>query len=227
MRGFLLIFGCLTVGATAVTKTLVETSGDLAISDYLIFAGLVAVAALIAALPSVIERINEFRAQARSFVAALAMAAMAFYTLDFTEHMAFVASAGNNADTQATQGVSSSSLPRQADGHFRAVANIDGKTVPFLVDTGASIVLLTYEHAQAAGLDMDNLTFDLPILTANGRGHVASVTLPQIRVGDVVVNNVRAAVASEGQLHASLLGMSFLGEINEAIIRKNEMILRN
>jgi len=74
---------------------------------------------------------------------------------------------------------------------------------------------------------MNNLTFDLPILTANGRGYVASVTLPQVRVGDVVVNNVRAAVASEGQLHASLLGMSFLGEIDEAIIRKNEMILRN
>jgi len=72
---------------------------------------------LIAALPAVIEHINEIRAQARSFVAALAMAGMAFYTLDVTEHMAFVASAAGDAGAQTAQGVSSSSLPRQDDGH--------------------------------------------------------------------------------------------------------------
>jgi len=113
------------------------------------------------------------------------------------------------------------------DGHFRADATLNGRVVKMLVDTGASLVLLTDHDARAAGIAVDSLDFDLPILTANGRGHVASITLPVLSVGDVVVRRVRAAVAAPGQLHASLLGMSFLGEIDEAVIRRDRLILRN
>ena len=56
---------------------------------------------------------------------------------------------------------------------------------------------------------------------------VAPVTLETIRIGDVAVENVRAAVAQEGNLHTSLLGMSFLGELEEVSIRRDRMTLRN
>ena len=227
MRGFFVTFGCLATGVVAVSKSIIANAETLSATTYVVIAGLVAVCALIAALPTVLERVNEVRIEARSIVAAIAMGGMAMYSVDFNANFAFVASPAQSAVAASDADVSSSSLPRHSDGHFRAIADVNGNNVPFLVDTGASIVLLTYEHAIAAGIDMKNLDFDLPILTANGRGHVAEVTLKKIQIGDVVVSNVRAAVAERGQLHASLLGMSFLGNIEEAVIRKDEMILRN
>ena len=121
----------------------------------------------------------------------------------------------------------STALPRRWDGHFRANANVQGTSIDMLVDTGASVVLLRHIDAARAGIDMASLTFDVPILTANGQSHVASIILPEINIGGVMVKNVEAAVAEPGQLHASLLGMSFLGEIEEAVIRKDRLILRN
>ena len=118
-------------------------------------------------------------------------------------------------------------VPRHWDGHFRAAAEINGRSIDMLVDTGASLVLLTYRDALLAGVDAGSLDFDVPILTANGRSHVASLTLDQVNIGGVSVKNVKAAVAQRDQLHASLLGMSFLGEIEEAVIRKDRLILKN
>lgn len=123
--------------------------------------------------------------------------------------------------------VGTANLPRHWDGHFRAAANINGRTIDMLVDTGASLVLLTYEDALLAGVDTGALNFNVPILTANGRSHVATIKIGQINIGGVTVKRVDAAVAERGQLHASLLGMSFLGSIEEAVIRKDRMILRN
>ena len=88
-------------------------------------------------------------------------------------------------------------------------------------------MLIRHEDAIAAGVDITTLKFNVPILTANGKSHVASLTLPEINIGGVTVKNVDAAVAEPGQLHASLLGMSYLGEIEEAVIRKDRLILRN
>lgn len=121
----------------------------------------------------------------------------------------------------------STALPRRWDGHFRAGAQVNDSTIDMLVDTGASVVLLRYADAQSAGIDMSSLQFNVPILTANGKSHVASITLPEVNIGGVAVKNVEAAVAEPGMLHASLLGMSFLGEIEEAVIRKDRLILRN
>jgi len=130
-------------------------------------------------------------------------------------------------DVAAVANVQSSDVMRAFDGQFRATADVNGGEIEMLFDTGASIVLLTHKDALAVGLDPDTLRFKLPILTANGKSHVAPVTLEQVRIGNVAVQNVRAAVAKPGQLHASLLGTSFIGEIEEAVIRKDRLILRN
>jgi len=118
-------------------------------------------------------------------------------------------------------------VPRHWDGHFRAAASVNGRTVEMIVDTGASLVLLTYEDALMAGVDTGALNFNVPILTANGRSHVATLEIAKIDIGGVIVEDVEAAVAERGMLHASLLGMSFLGAIEEAVIRKDRLILKN
>ena len=96
-----------------------------------------------------------------------------------------------------------------------------------LIDTGASIVLLSHEDALAAGLDPDNLNYSMPVTTANGRSYVAPVTLASVSIGAVGLDRVKAAVAEKGRLHSSLLGMSFLGRLQETSLRRDTMILRN
>lgn len=118
-------------------------------------------------------------------------------------------------------------LQRTYDGHFRAHAKIGAAEIRVMLDTGASIVLLRHDDAERIGLNMRRLVFSTPVTTANGRTNVAPVMLSTVRIGDVVLENVRAAVAQEGSLHTSLLGMSFLGELEEVSIRRDRLILRN
>ncbi|QIE55141.1 TIGR02281 family clan AA aspartic protease [Pikeienuella piscinae] len=118
-------------------------------------------------------------------------------------------------------------LRKAWDGHFRAMALVNGARVGMLVDTGASVVLLSYEDAAAAGLDPEHLAFTQPVTTANGRSHVAPVILESVAIGAVGLSSVRAAVAEEGKLKSSLLGMSFLGRLQETSFRGDSLILRN
>lgn len=118
-------------------------------------------------------------------------------------------------------------LARTWDGHFRAPTRIGGAEVGLLIDTGASIVLLRHEDAEAIGIDTAALDYSTPITTANGGAKVAPITLDSIRIGGVEVRNVRAGVAQRGALHSGLLGMSFLNELTEISFRGDRAILRN
>ena len=117
-------------------------------------------------------------------------------------------------------------LNRAWDGHFRTIARIDNGDIGVLVDTGASLILLRYDDALRAGVDPALLDFDIPLTTASGRSYVASFQFSQVRIGGVVVRNVEGAVAMPGELHTSLLGMTFLEQLSETVIRKDAMILR-
>lgn len=163
-----------------------------------------------------------------SFVAVLVMVAAAGWTYRDNITKTVISVVADAAPLAAVADTSwSTALPRRWDGHFRANALVNGTTIDMLVDTGASVVLLRHIDAANSGIDMASLEFNVPILTANGKSHVASIILPEVNIGGVSVKNVDAAVAEPGQLHASLLGMSFLGEIEEAVIRKDRLILRN
>ena len=118
-------------------------------------------------------------------------------------------------------------LNRAWDGHFRTIARIDDGDIGVLVDTGASLVLLRYDDALRAGVDPSTLNFNVPLTTASGRSYVAPFQFSQVRIGGVVVYDVEGAIAMPGELHNSLLGMSFIEALSETVIRKNEMILRN
>jgi len=117
-------------------------------------------------------------------------------------------------------------LNRAWDGHFRTIAKIDGAHIGVLVDTGASLILLRYDDAVRAGVDPALLNFNVPLTTASGQSFVARFQFSQVRIGGVVVRNVSGAIAQPGALHNSLLGMSFLEQLTETVIRKDAMILR-
>lgn len=118
-------------------------------------------------------------------------------------------------------------LTRTGDGHFRALVEVGASATPFLIDTGATLVVIRWEDAQAMGVDMNALRFEMPMQTANGEARVARVRVPEMRIGSVAVQNVRAAVAPKGTLHGGLLGMSFLGRLKEMTFRGDTVILKN
>jgi aspartyl protease family protein len=112
------------------------------------------------------------------------------------------------------------------DGHYRTIARLNDADVGFLVDTGASLVLLRYEDAAAAGVDMGNLEYTLPVTTAGSSAFVAPLVLAEMTIGGVTLHHIRAAVAAPDMLHTSLLGMSFLEKLSETVISGDRMILR-
>jgi aspartyl protease family protein len=104
-------------------------------------------------------------------------------------------------------------LVKAADGHFWADGAVDGASVHFLVDTGASSVFLTSEDARRLGLDPTKLTYSQTVRTGGGDSLAAPVTLSSVSVDGVRVANVGALVIRRG-LPASLLGMSYLGRLS-------------
>ncbi len=123
-------------------------------------------------------------------------------------------------------GAKSAMLRREEDGHYWARADIDGTSIKLLVDTGASIVALTWRDAQRLRLDPDELDFKWAINTANGETLGASVLIPSIRVGNVEIEDVEAMVLQDGLLESSLLGMSFLGKLYSYEFKQNQLIIR-
>lgn len=101
------------------------------------------------------------------------------------------------------------SLRRANDGHFYARAKVNGTEVRFLVDTGATNLVLSQRDARRVGIDMDNLKFILPTYTANGRIYGAGVVLDRVEIGRFKDENVRAIV-NGGGMRDSLLGMTYL-----------------
>lgn len=116
-------------------------------------------------------------------------------------------------------------LRADANGHFVFKAAVNERLASFVADTGATLVVLTYEDAARLGLSPQSLDFSAPVQTANGISYVAPVTLDRVRVEDITIHNVPAAVAGEGALHTSLLGMSFLGRLKSFQIQGNELVL--
>ncbi|ADZ71254.1 retropepsin-like aspartic protease family protein [Polymorphum gilvum] len=114
---------------------------------------------------------------------------------------------------------------RNASGHFHLDATVNGAGVRFLVDTGASAVVLTQADARAAGIAPESLSYSIPVTTANGRTLVAPARIDTIAVGPVRLTDVRAFVARPGSLETSLFGMSALGRLSGYRVEGDRLIL--
>ena len=99
-------------------------------------------------------------------------------------------------------------------GHYVTTASIEHMPVSVLVDTGASMVALSYEDAERIGLKPFSLRFDQPVATANGVVEAATVTLRRVEIDNVVVHDVAGMVLPQGAMRGTLLGMSFLSRLS-------------
>jgi aspartyl protease family protein len=115
-------------------------------------------------------------------------------------------------------------LPRQPDGHYLAQMVINGAPVTFVVDTGASAMVLTQEDAARVGLKQEDLAFVSEAMTANGSVRTAPVWLDSVVLGPFEDNGLRAFV-NGGAMDRSLLGMSYLQRFDRLEISGGWLIL--
>ncbi|MHA1152815.1 MAG: retropepsin-like aspartic protease family protein [Alphaproteobacteria bacterium] len=116
-------------------------------------------------------------------------------------------------------------FPAGADGHFRVKARVDGTPIRFLVDTGASNIVLSPADARRIGFDPQQLRFTGFAETANGTVRTAAVRLGTIEIGPIRLHDVPASV-NRAAMRGSLLGMSFLERLRSFEVRDGTLILR-
>jgi aspartyl protease family protein len=118
-------------------------------------------------------------------------------------------------------------IDRLANGHFEVLTAFNGTEISTLVDTGASSTVLAAADAARVGFDPAELAFNVPIMTANGQGMAARLTIDEISVGNIVRRRVPVLVAEPGRLDQSLLGMNFIGTLSGFDMRGERLILRD
>lgn len=128
-------------------------------------------------------------------------------------------------DTAPAAGTAVAEAPKAADGHFWADADIDGRSIRLMVDTGASLVALTAADAARLGVAPAPEAYVQRLRTASGETRAAPVQLARVAVGPVVLEDVEALVVAEGLPH-SLLGMSYLGRLSAFEARQDALVLR-
>jgi aspartyl protease family protein len=118
-------------------------------------------------------------------------------------------------------------LVKLGNGHFGARGEVNGQTVDFIVDTGASSTVLTFGDAAKIGIDTSRLNFAIPVMTANGSTRAALALVDTIGVGSILRRDLNVYVSADGSLETSLLGMNFLDTLSGYDVRGDRMILRN
>ena len=112
------------------------------------------------------------------------------------------------------------------DDHFRIVADVNSQSTNFILDTGASTVVLTHDTAQRIGLLASEENYSQTVSTANGLTQVTPIRIKELRIASIVLNDVKASVARDGELDENLLGMSFLSRLRGYAVESDQLTLR-
>lgn len=127
---------------------------------------------------------------------------------------------------EAQQRVEGTSLhiAKSLDGHFWVEAQVNGHSMRFLIDSGASITALSEASAMSAGLNIDQSGFPMLLTTANGtiearRSNIATLQIGPLRASDLPI------VVSPAFGEVNVLGMNFLSKLKSWRVEGDEMIL--
>ncbi len=117
-------------------------------------------------------------------------------------------------------------LSPDSAGHYNTEVELNGRRINVLVDTGASVLALTAEDADMAGIRPQPSEFTVKMQTANGESRGAYVRVREVRLGNLRVYDVDAVVMQRGASRKSLLGMSFLKKLSGFEVAQGRLILR-
>ena len=115
-------------------------------------------------------------------------------------------------------------VPRGPDGHYRLTLMLNDVPVDFIVDTGATEIVLTKEDAARVGLDESDLSFTGVAVTANGSVRTARARIDEMSLGPITDADVPVAV-NQGDLFSSLLGMTYLQRFDRIEIADGRLLL--
>jgi aspartyl protease family protein len=115
-------------------------------------------------------------------------------------------------------------VPRAFDGHYYLTLRLDGTPVDFVVDTGASDIVLSREDAARIGLDPEALAYNGVALTANGQVRTARARVGEILLGGIADQDVMVSV-TDGEMPGSLLGMAYLQRFSRIEIADGTLVL--
>lgn len=110
------------------------------------------------------------------------------------------------------------------DSHFYVKLLINKVPVLFMIDTGASDIMISIKDANKIGINTNNLIFNRPYQTANGRSFGASVKLKEIEIAGIKFKDINASV-NEGDMGVALLGMSFLRRFSKYEFFQDRLVL--
>lgn len=107
------------------------------------------------------------------------------------------------------------------NGMYLTSGSVNGYTVDFMVDTGASVIAINGETAKRLGLDYLSAN-QIGVRTASGVELAYSIELESVQLGDISLENVAAVVIDGPEPQRALLGMSFLNAFD--MERKGERL---
>ena len=110
-------------------------------------------------------------------------------------------------------------------GSYMVYGKVNGTPVPFLIDTGASDIVLSPGDARRIGIDVDGLDFAHVYETANGQGRGAPYRVASLQVGDIVLHDVAVSI-NQAPMQSSLLGAAFLRKLKSFGFGDHQMVLR-
>ena len=116
-------------------------------------------------------------------------------------------------------------LDTGSDGHYKAEARIAGRQIDFIVDTGASLVIMRESDAAQIGVRPMRSDYTATVSTANGKINAAPTKLDRIEVGGITVFDVPALVLPDEALGTNLLGVSFLSRLKRYEYANGRMVL--
>lgn len=115
-------------------------------------------------------------------------------------------------------------IPRSEDGHYYVKLLLNGTPTMFIVDTGASEIVLSQADAERAGIDVRDLRYLGSANTANGAVRTARILIDSLSLGEFTDSRVPAAV-NGGDMEGSLLGMSYLERFGRMEISGGKLVL--
>lgn len=115
-------------------------------------------------------------------------------------------------------------LTESPGGNFYVFGSVNGQPVKFLIDTGASEIVLSPADALRVGIDIKALDYDRTYQTANGIGLGANIAVHSLVIGSIEFSDVPVSV-NKAEMSESLLGMTFLRRMASVEIRGRQLFL--
>ena len=117
-------------------------------------------------------------------------------------------------------------IAMSADGHFWTDAEVNGTPVRFLIDSGATVTMLSRGVAERSGVSIDDKGLPMTVQTAAGISEVRRARIQSLSIGPIVRSDLAATISPDDKGDMSLLGMNFLSSMQSWRVEGQTLVLQ-